>query len=737
MFRGNLWMRLLPLMFAFAANLHSQTKLTSGVPVQFVINTNFAIVLNASNGYVIPIPPDPIALEVKVELAPFTSAVYVFVRCGKDIGGANDNDPVYDTIGSTANGVATVVLNRPNGGADGSCYIAMEPRATGAAGSTGGRLTATVKPFPKGTPVNVSSLGSIFLAGQPGGAKLGTLSVPSNSPAQVPISLTPGQGLNILAAGLITAPGQFGGIPPNGASFVPFGTPAPGPIDGAFGLSGVLAPYVSLLGVFVGDSVDSTTTPFGIAFRGDIGGAPAYYPLLQQVFYVGNGVNFDGQPRVFVVPPGATRLFLASIAGGFNASGSFDVSVSPAKIPSVSPPTNPIVVDSLADLFLADQPSGFGVGAKFAAALAPYSIPPQVPITLNAGENLHILAIPGISGTVSQGHAAIGISGIPPAIGLDGVFVGGTIDAAHTPPSLGPLQAAQTVAPLLQQSFFIGTGLTGSGAVKSFTVPAGATRLLLANSGGGIGLSGATVASVVPDNPNAPVINAGGIVNNAGFAKGAVAPGSMVAIFGSNFGPQTFPSSVPLPTILGGTRILFDSIPAPLVFVSPTQIVAQVPVELYGQTRALVTPVNNGVSGIPQLVTLAPFAAGIFTAANGDPVIIDNNTGHLVSPASPASRGDVLIIYGTGLGPTLLDPPTGHPAAGASPVLLPVRVTLKGAASGAQITPALQYAGLAPGFVALYQINVQIPANAPTGTVIVELSSPMLPAADPVTIGIK
>src|SRR5882724_2467681 len=132
MFRGNRWMRPLPLLFAFAANLHSQTKLTSGVPVQFVINTNFAVVLNAKNGYVIPIPPDPISLEVNVELAPFTSSVYVFVRCGKDIGGANNNDPVYDTIGSTSGGIATVVLNRPNGGADGSCYIAMEPRATGA-----------------------------------------------------------------------------------------------------------------------------------------------------------------------------------------------------------------------------------------------------------------------------------------------------------------------------------------------------------------------------------------------------------------------------------------------------------------------------------------------------------------------------------------------------------------------------------------------------------------------------
>src|SRR5208337_1522441 len=99
------------------------------------------------------------------------------------------------------------------------------------------------------------------------------------------------------------------------------------------------------------------------------------------------------------------------------------------------------------------------------------------------------------------------------------------------------------------------------------------TRLLFANAGGGTAARGFVIASVSPDNANAPRISPGGIVNNAGFAKGPVAPGSMVAILGSNFGPAKSASSLPLPTTLSGTQVFFNSTPAPLFSVSPTQIV--------------------------------------------------------------------------------------------------------------------------------------------------------------------
>jgi uncharacterized protein (TIGR03437 family) len=211
-----------------------------------------------------------------------------------------------------------------------------------------------------------------------------------------------------------------------------------------------------------------------------------------------------------------------------------------------------------------------------------------------------------------------------------------------------------------------------------------------------------------------------------------------VAIFGTNLCPSILSSPAPLPTKLGGTQIYFDTFPAALFYVSPTQIVAQVPFEVYGRTSALVTPINNGVPGIAQTIMLAPLAAGIFTTGTGDPIITDYNTGQLVSTSAPASRGDTLIIWATGLGPTVLDPATGYAAPNAaSPASLPINVVLKSPDTGKQVSPPVGYAGLAPGFVALDQINVQIPQDAPTGTVIVALQSPGLTSANPVTIGIK
>jgi uncharacterized protein (TIGR03437 family) len=607
----------------------------------------------------------------------------------------------------------------------------LERGNTGGFTTTGGRLTAVMQALTPGTLVTVPSLGSIYLAGQPGGTHFGTLSAPSNSPTQATVAVTPGQGMSILASG------QVGNVAPEGAS----GQSTQG-LAAAFGISGISVQSGALLGVFTGDTIATTPVPFGLNFSdGDLVTVQTLYPLLQQVFYIGNGVTPAGLTRVFVPPAGATRLFLASAAGGFIASGSFVASISPAAIPTPPAVTNPVIVPGLANLAMIDEPNGtpLGSGAGLALAVAPYSVPPQVPITLTAGQSLAIRSIHSIStGPVSGVPTEPGISALQQVPGLSGVFVGDTINRASTPASLPPSQTAQVLAPALQQSFYIGDGLTPAGQQRTFTVPTGATRLFLAAQGGSVWASGSSPATVNPVNPNAPAISAGGIVTNAGFSTGPVTAGSLVAIFGSNFGPVTSATTVPLPTNLGGTQVFFDSVPAPLFYVSPTQLVVQVPFEMYTRTQALVEVVNNGIASLAVPVNLAPFAPGIFTTGTGAPVITDYNTGQLVSPSAPASRGDTIVIWATGLGPTVFDAPTGNPAPNAaSATLLPIQVILKSASTGAQVNATMEYAGLAPGFIGLNQINVQIPQNAPTGTVILELLSPSVAAANPVTIGIQ
>jgi hypothetical protein len=384
--------------------------------------------------------------------------------------------------------------------------------------------------------------------------------------------------------------GAINGAPPEGGG--------PVTLAAALGLSRTRAPNNGLLGVFLGDSVDGKDTPMGFDFTtGDLVTTETIYPFLQQVFYVGNGTTFEGQARVFVVPKGATRLFLASSSGGFNASGSFTANVSEISIPSTPAATNPALIGPLADLFLADQPLGTevaGVGSGFAGALTEMSSPVKVPITLTAGETLNIRGFASIVPGGGEGLVAnTGLSGLPELNGLAGVFVGDSIDPSKTPATLSPDTGLVTLAPLLQQSFYVGNGLSNTGQVRNFTVPTGATRLFLASPGGGFGGKGFSPAVVTAVSPNAPSIAAGGIVSNGGFPKGAIAAGSMVAIFGSNFGPLTGANATPLPTKLGGTQVFFNQVAAPLFFVSPGPIVAQVPFEMYAQTAALVTVVNN------------------------------------------------------------------------------------------------------------------------------------------------
>jgi uncharacterized protein (TIGR03437 family) len=211
-------------------------------------------------------------------------------------------------------------------------------------------------------------------------------------------------------------------------------------------------------------------------------------------------------------------------------------------------------------------------------------------------------------------------------------------------------------------------------------------------------------------------ITAGGVVNSASYAAGrAVAPGSIASIFG------VFPVStasavlVPLPTTLSTMAAQIDGVRVPLFFTSATQANIQVPWELLSKTSASVTASVGTESSIAQKVDLATFAPGIFTVngtGQGQGIVVDGATGQLLSPSHPARAGStVAVVYGTGLGPVTNQPATGTPASLTvlSRTLTPPVVTLGG------LPMSVLFAGLAPGYVGLYQLNVQVPSNAPIG----------------------
>jgi len=259
-------------------------------------------------------------------------------------------------------------------------------------------------------------------------------------------------------------------------------------------------------------------------------------------------------------------------------------------------------------------------------------------------------------------------------------------------------------------------------AVNSASLAAGAyngsvTVTVLPASGGG------SVSVPVGLAVGVPAVGIGGVVSGASFSTEAVvAPSSIASLFGVNLATDTASATeLPLPTTLAGTQVLVNEVPAPLFFVSPTQINLQMPGEVAG-TAVTVVVVAGGVRGLEGSASIAPEVPGIFTLnqqGTGQGAVLLANTEVFAAPVGsvpgrssrPANRGEFLSIFCTGLGATSPPVPPGE-AAGSSPLSETLQtpvVTIGG------VPAEVSFSGLAPGFVGLYQINVPVPQGAPTG----------------------
>jgi uncharacterized protein (TIGR03437 family) len=230
------------------------------------------------------------------------------------------------------------------------------------------------------------------------------------------------------------------------------------------------------------------------------------------------------------------------------------------------------------------------------------------------------------------------------------------------------------------------------------------------------GFSPATIQIAGQVTPNAaPILNPNGTLNAfaiAGEPGAPIAPGSIVQIYGSNLAPQPAQATaIPLPVNLSQTSVLIGGLLAPLYYVSPGQINAQVPFELItGQTYQVVVNANGALT-MPNPIQLSAAAPGILQFAAGE-IIAQHQNGSLVLENSPAQAGEYLVMYVAGMGQTNQNVPSGtaSPSASLASSLNRPTVTL----NGAPLTN-VPYAGLTPTLVGLYQINFQVPPNAPSG----------------------
>ena len=212
-----------------------------------------------------------------------------------------------------------------------------------------------------------------------------------------------------------------------------------------------------------------------------------------------------------------------------------------------------------------------------------------------------------------------------------------------------------------------------------------------------------------------PQVPEGSAVNGASFAHAPapVSPGSIISIFGTSLAPETQQAtSLPLPTTLGNVTVRINEIPAPLFFVSPGQVNAQVPFAISG-TTATITVDNGNLPSASITLGIAPAAPGIFTLSQDGtgPGAVLHPDGSLVSGTSPATVDEVVAIFCTGLGSVTPAVESGQPAPlfPAATTLTTPQVTI-----GGELAEVV-FSGLAPGFIGLYQVNARVPAGLPAG----------------------
>lgn len=241
--------------------------------------------------------------------------------------------------------------------------------------------------------------------------------------------------------------------------------------------------------------------------------------------------------------------------------------------------------------------------------------------------------------------------------------------------------------------------------------------------GSGIGpILGLSVALQAPGLSGSGVfLNPVGIVNAASYAPftAGVAPGEFITLFGTNLAPSDQTAAAfPFPTTLNGVQVLINGVAAPIYYVTPTQISAIVPYEIVPSATTLsvaqIQVKNAGVTSNGVTLFVWETAPGVFTQPQdglGIAAALHGAGSTLITADSPAQIGETVEVYLAGLGD--VSPPVGDGAAAPSSPLSEASNTI--AVDVAGVAASVTYAGLAPGFAGLYQINFVVPSGLTAG----------------------
>jgi uncharacterized protein (TIGR03437 family) len=281
-------------------------------------------------------------------------------------------------------------------------------------------------------------------------------------------------------------------------------------------------------------------------------------------------------------------------------------------------------------------------------------------------------------------------------------------------------------------------GANGISSNSNQALGAGGNLMIVAGSGGNYLLG--VYAKSLPMTPSGAVfLNPQGVVNAANNIPftAQVSPGEVLTLYGSGLAGQVATAGgTPFPDSLGSAQVNISytdannktvKATAPAYYVSPTQISAVVPYTVPTDGTLLNFSVTyNGVTSNTASVYSGPASPGVFTVPSGG--IGSGAVLHadysLVTAANPARSGETIQIFLTGLGAV-----KNTVAAGSAGPTNPLNTTTKAVDIGVRDSGGVFYdgtvafSGLAPGLGGLYQVNLTLPANLPTGTVTLSVYS--------------
>jgi uncharacterized protein (TIGR03437 family) len=340
--------------------------------------------------------------------------------------------------------------------------------------------------------------------------------------------------------------------------------------------------------------------------------------------------------------------------------------------------SDPAIMQSVAGTLTGD----FNGGTPWPGSNAGFSLNVIAPsLTVSAGNSMTAAVTAAVSGSFSSA-VALTASGLPAGV-----------TATFTPSSIA--------AP--------GSGTSTLQLSANASAAAGTWTVTVTGTGGGLTETAGLSLTIV----TLEVVNGGS--SQAGFASGA-----WMTIFGTNLSPVTdnWTTSIVngrLPTSLDGVTVTVGGQPAYIEYISPTQINAVAPDVAGTGTVPVTVSAPNGAGttamAVAQTVQPAFFQWGAYAVATHQDYTYALKNGAFSETTVPAAPGDVIILWGTGFGPTNPAAPVGAEAPSGTTLYTAGAVTVM-----LGNTPATVYgAALAPGFAALYQVAIQIPESLGDG----------------------